>query len=138
MSPEFFNQNWHLFLALVIITLMLIWEFNKARVSGVEQVSALDMPRVMRDPSVIIDVCEPKEYKSGHISDAINIPLSSLAKQTAQLEKHKNKNLILTCRHGNRSITAGRQLHKQGFEKLYSLSGGIMAWEKENLPVIRG
>lgn len=138
MTSEFFNQNWHLFLALFVITLLLIWEFSKARVSGVEQISALNLPRVMREPSIIVDVCELKEYKSSHITDAINVPLSSFDKQVGQLEKHKNKNLILTCRHGNRSISAARKLHKLGFEKLYSLSGGIMAWEKENLPMTRG
>lgn len=41
----------------------------------------------------------------------------------------------MTCRSGNRSLRAAVVLRKHGFEKVYSLAGGLGAWQRDNLPL---
>ena len=103
---------------------------------NINMISVNDAPRLMgHDNAVLVDVREEKEYKAGHIPDAINVPLSGLSKNINKLEKYKNKPLILSCRTHNRSLRAAALLSRQGFEDLKVLHGGFMAWQKENLPI---
>jgi len=134
---EFASRNWELFLLLVVIIGLLGWDIVRRQMSGVRSVSALQLPQLTRDPTLLLDISEPGEYKKGHIPNSINVPLKKL-KDDKNLEKHKNKNVVVICRAGNRSVSAGRYLMKNGFENVYSLSGGMMAWGKEKLPVEKG
>jgi rhodanese-related sulfurtransferase len=82
-----------------------------------------------------MDVCEPTEYREGHIPNSLNVPLSGLAGQAAGLHKYKARPVILSCRSGNRSVRAAITLRKLGFEKVFSLGGGLHGWQRDNLPV---
>lgn len=138
MFTDFVIQNWYLFAALVVILGLLIAEPLLKRASGVKSVSVFEMPRLTRDKSIVVDVSDPADYKKAHIPEAVNMPAKSLTKDPKPIEKHKNKNVILVCRMGSKSPTVGKQLMRNGFDKVYVLSGGMAAWEKENLPVKRG
>jgi len=80
-------------------------------------------------------VREPSETTGGKIAKAIQIPVSGLGKRVGELEKHKNKTLLVYCKSGARAGIACKELGKQGFEKVYSLNGGIMAWQDAHLPI---
>jgi len=138
MSLEFIANNWYLFAALVAVLGLLLLEPIRQHASGLKKVSPLEMPQVTRNGGVIVDVSEPGDYKKGHIPNAINMTLKTMQSGLGKLEKQKNKTVIVICRSGNRSTPAARFLIKSGFEKTYVLSGGMMAWEKENLPVVKG
>jgi len=86
---------------------------------------------------VLLDVREPGETAVGKISKAIQIPVGSVGQRVGELDKHKNKNVIVYCKTGARSGLACRELTKAGFEKVYSLSGGITAWQEAHLPISR-
>lgn len=88
--------------------------------------------------SLVLDVREDSEYQSGHIKDSIHIPMGALASRVGELEKYKNKNVILGCRSGSRSGRACSILKKHGFEKVHNLRGGVLAWENDNLPMQKG
>lgn len=138
MFTEFVVENWYLFAALVAILGMLAAEPLLKRASGVKSVSVFEMPQLTREKSMVVDVSDPADYKKAHIPESINMPAKTLSKDLKPIEKHKNKNVILVCRMGNKSHSVAKQLIKSGFEKVYVLSGGMSAWEKENLPVKRG
>lgn len=89
------------------------------------------------DEVVLLDVREPAETTAGKISKAIQIPVGSVGKRIGELDKHKNKNVIVYCKNGSRSALACSELNKAGFEKVHSLSGGIMAWQDAHLPISR-
>ena len=132
---QFVINNWYLFLALFVVLGMLIIPPLRQRMSGVKNLSPADAVQVInRQAGTVIDVREPAEYKTGHIPNALNIPMSSLSAHTKQLAKHKDRPLVLACRSGNRSVTAAMMLRKQGFAQVYSLGGGMTAWERDNLP----
>lgn len=138
MFTEFVIENWYLFAALVVILGLLAAEPLLKQASGVKSVSVFEMPQLTREKSIVVDVSEPGDFKKAHIPDSVNMPAKSLASDPKPIEKHKNKNVILVCRMGNKSQSVAKQLIRSGFEKVYVLSGGMAAWEKENLPVKRG
>ncbi len=85
---------------------------------------------------IILDVRTPMEYKQdGHIPNSILIPVQELPKNVNQLEKFKNKKILVYCRSGNRSSVASRFLEQVGFKKVYNLKSGIMEWKRLNLPI---
>ncbi len=84
---------------------------------------------------VVIDVREPWEYNEGHIPNVKLIPLGTLPDRMNEIPR--DKTVILTCRSGNRSGQAFRFLREQGFDNVHNMEGGILAWEKQGLPVER-
>lgn len=88
-----------------------------------------------REAAVFLDIRDEAEYKSGHIPEAIHIPLKQLPDRVAELNRFKTGPVIAYCRSGTRTGAAGGALKKHGFETVYNLDGGITAWQKANLPV---
>lgn len=133
---QFVLNNWHLFLMLGVILGLLVARPIKLALYGIKTVAPLEAVHLVnREDAVIVDVCDANEYREGHIANALNLPLSNLAGRINELTKHRSKPLIVSCRSGNRSIAGAVILRKQGFEKVYSLAGGLTAWQQGNLPV---
>jgi rhodanese-related sulfurtransferase len=92
---------------------------------------------INHDDAVVVDVRPMADFTQGHIVNALNMPINGFAKEIGRLEKHKRKPLIVGCRSGNQSQLACRQLRKAGFEQVYNLRGGMMAWQSANLPMTK-
>ena len=75
---------------------------------------------------IILDVRQPEEYRSGHLPGAVFIPLPDLINKVGGLDHAKP--IIAYCRSGNRSRAAAAFLLSDGFSKVYSMDGGITAW----------
>ena len=88
-----------------------------------------------REDALVLDVRETGEWSSGHISGARHITLAQLDKRFSELDKFKDKPIIVVCASGNRSSSACGQLKKHGFGKVYSLGGGISSWRDSSLPL---
>jgi len=88
-----------------------------------------------REDALVLNVRETGEWGAGHITGARHITLGQLDKRLSELEKFKEKPIIVVCATGNRSSSACGQLKKHGFGKVYSLGGGISAWRDASLPL---
>lgn len=80
----------------------------------------------------LIDVRTPQEYAEGAIDGAVNIDYFDqelFLKKISALDK--TKPVYLYCRSGNRSMKSARQLVSLGFEKVYDLAGGYLAWSSK-------
>ena len=77
------------------------------------------------DNITLLDVRTPKEFKSGHLRDAILIPLGRLKTNLNKLAPYKNKKILVYCRSGSRSVAASRILEKHGFTPL-NIKEGII------------
>jgi len=75
----------------------------------------------------IIDVRTLSEYNSGHVIDAINIPLDVVGNTVAEQFPNKDEKLYLYCRSGNRSAQAAKILVEKGYTNVYDF-GGIINW----------
>lgn len=133
---EFTGNHPFLILAFAGTLAALIYSEISRRLSGMLAIGAVEATQLSnRENAVFLDIREDREYKGGHIPDAIHIPLSQLSTRVSELGKNKGNPVIAYCRSGNRSNAAGGVLKKNGFENVYNLGGGIIAWQKANLPV---
>ena len=134
MILEFVSQNWYLFVMLAVIVLLL--SLNPG--GNAQKVSPLQLPKLQnRESAVVVDVCEAEAFKKGHIEQAINLPFDQINDKISKLNKHKNKPIIIACQNGTRSAKAVSILRGKEFKQLYILEGGLAAWKKENLPLVK-
>ena len=140
MDLDFIANNWHLFAALIVISTLIGIDTMRRGGAGANQVSAVQLPQLInQENAVVVDVCQPEEFRKGHIPAAINIPVDQIKEQLGQLEKFRKKDrpIVLSCRSGQRASRAATVLRKNEFKRVYTLSGGLAAWEKEYLPLER-
>ncbi|WP_205629831.1 rhodanese-like domain-containing protein [Dechloromonas denitrificans] len=137
MPMEFINQNILLISIVVISGLGLLWPMF-AR-SGKNEVNPAEATQLInREDAHIVDVREADEFAAGHLPEARNIPLAKLADRVSEIEKFKDKPLIVCCAAGMRSAKGCGELGKLGFSRVYSLAGGVDAWVGAGYPVKKG
>lgn len=98
--------------------------------SKVAPISTQELEKLLqKKDTVVIDVRTPGEFAQGHIPGArlINLYDTAFSEKIAQLDK--SKNYYINCRSGSRSAMACRKMQKLGFENVWNVSGGIMAWK---------
>jgi glyoxylase-like metal-dependent hydrolase (beta-lactamase superfamily II)/rhodanese-related sulfurtransferase len=112
-----------------------------AEVSSVEPIAPeVAAKRLASSPRpLVVDVREPEEFTGelGHIEGAILVPLDALEHRLPKLAGYVDRAVIVACRAGARSATAGAILRKAGFRHVENLSGGMLAWLAAGLPVQR-
>lgn len=116
--------------------LMLFWSMFGNRIRGIREVDCVAATQLINHKdALVLDVREESEYKSGHVLNSKLIPLGKLHERIGELEKYRDKPVVVMCRSGVRSANACAMLGKQGFAEVYNLAGGMIAWQKANLPV---
>jgi rhodanese-related sulfurtransferase len=136
---QFVQNNIWLVLAAVVSGLMFLWPSVAKRLSRTREVGPVEAVQLInRQDAAIVDVREPGEFKGGHIPNARNIPLGQIAERMKDLEKLKGKPVLVICASGNRSASACATLHQVGFEQVYSLAGGMGAWQQAGMPSEKG
>ena len=99
--------------------------------SNVPSISSEESQKVISDNNYrFLDVRTNGEYSDGHIPNSIHIPLQDIQLRISQIEKIKDKKIIVYCRSGARSSMASKTLLKEGFD-VSNLTGGIMSWKGE-------
>ena len=97
-----------------------------------QQISQEDAKEMMDTEEVIIlDVREQEEYDTGHIPDAVLLPVGSIDEDTAAaVIPQKDSAVLVYCRSGNRSKTAAAAPAELGYTNIYEF-GGIKTWPYE-------
>lgn len=113
----------------------LLWPFLQRRGQKVSLLQATQL--INQGKTVVVDVREPAEFAAGHLRDSRNIPLKELSTRTSELDKFKSKAVIVVCESGIRSAKATSQLKSAGFGEVYSLNGGLSAWQAQGLPTAK-
>jgi rhodanese-related sulfurtransferase len=86
--------------------------------------------------ALVIDVRTPQEYASGHIPEAINIPINELPQKIRQMKVSKDTTIVTMCDHGGRSSHAAVELHKMGYEVTSFCR--IDSWRKSGYKITKG
>lgn len=133
---EFVINNYLLVAAFVLLLVLFIRNETKRGGNAVTAQQLVDM--VNRQDAVVLDIRDKKEFQSGHIVDALNIPYSALDSRLDELKKYRDRPIVVACKMGTNASAAGALLRKQGFEHVSRLSGGIAEWRNQNLPVVKG
>lgn len=87
-------------------------------------------------PPLVIDVRTHKEFAQGHIIGAVNVPITELKSRLDSLELQKDHPVVAVCRSAHRSIPAVRLFKRSGIENSCQLQGGMLAWEKADMPTV--
>jgi rhodanese-related sulfurtransferase len=91
-----------------------------------------------KDPDlVVLDVRTPAEFAAGHVPGARNVSHDLLSSRLAELAPLRDKQVVLYCRSGRRTLLAADVLHAAGFTRLAHLEGDYLAWEAEHRPIER-
>ena len=131
---QFLAQQWILVAALATtLTMLMLHESRKAgpALSINEAVQLIN-----GDGGIFLDIREAADYARGHITDAVHIPAAALPKRSNELEKYRDKPVVVVCKMGQAAGPATKSLRAQGFSRAQKLSGGMMEWDAQKLPVV--
>lgn len=131
---EFLAQQWILAGALLAVIIMLVLHETRKSGTAVSPQQAINL--VNSQQGVFLDLRPAADFKQGHIVDALHIPSTKLEERIAELEKFRDKPIILVCKMGQQSGAAGKQLRANNFEQIYKMRGGMMEWSNLQLPTV--
>ena len=93
----------------------------------------------------LLDVREPSEYEEARIDSTVLLPQGAItanngvyAAAKEDLLSNKDKEVIVVCRSGMRSLMAGQTLTKMGFSNVKSLKSGVIGWANSGFPISSG
>ena len=119
----------------VLLATIFCLPFGKDKNSAITQ-EEFQVVLEKKTPIQIIDVRTESEFKSGHIANSVNVPISEIeknsdtAKQILGLEK--NMNTVIVCSAGGmRSQSGQKLLAEKGFQNVRYLEGGVLAFQKK-------
>lgn len=132
---EFFKQNVLLIGLAVGSGIALLLPLLSRSAAGVTVLSVTEAVMLMsRKSALVLDVREQDEFVQGHLQGARNIPLSQLDARIKELEKFREKPVLLVCQRGSRATRAAKLLKAQNFTGLNVLKGGMQAWLEAKMP----
>ena len=107
---------------------------EKTVFTSITPAKAHEMLSIRKD-ILFVDVRSDEEVAEAAIEGTQPIPMGRILLGHSVLPK--DKPILLVCAVGGRSYGVGRYLAQQGYPEVYNLRGGIVAWEKAGLPVIK-
>jgi glyoxylase-like metal-dependent hydrolase (beta-lactamase superfamily II)/rhodanese-related sulfurtransferase len=112
---------------------------QKGQATSLEMISPRDTLSLLKqDPNAkIMDVRSAFEFSQMHIEPSVNIPIDMLSAKINELSQSKQSYLVL-CHTGNRAAMAADMLMQSGIHTVKVIEGGIVRWQNEKLPVIKG
>jgi rhodanese-related sulfurtransferase len=135
---QFVANHWILWSAFVLLIIVILFEEIRGRVQGVPRLQPLELTRLInREDATIIDVRDTNAFAKGHILGSINIPHTVIDANLEKLKKYQQKPIVIVGSHGQTGPQEGVKLKHNGFEEVYFLSGGIVAWQEAGLPLTR-
>jgi rhodanese-related sulfurtransferase len=134
MTMKFITENIFLIAIAFVSGAMLVWPLVR-RGAGGASVGTLEATMLINSKdAIVLDVRTPAEFAQSHILNSRNIPLDEIEARVKELERFKEKPVIVSCATGNRSGSAAAVLRKHGFTNVVNLAGGIAAWQQAGLP----
>ena len=132
---EFSINHWDMVLALLATLAMLIWTERRKAAPSVTPQQATVMGN--SDDALMLDIRSAADYKSGRVLNSTNIPFAELSKRLDDLKKYRYKPVVLICKTGQTAGSAANMLRKDGYSKVYRMTGGMVEWTNQGLPLVR-
>src|ERR687885_1411907 len=101
---------------------------------SVEEVEAR---RKRGDDFILLDVREKDEVRAGYIAGAVTIPRGFLEFQAAGHIPNTDRDVVVYCAGGARSLLAAKVLRSMGYDRVSSMAGGITRWRDAGYAVVR-
>jgi len=134
---EFAGNHPYLVGALLGLAVLVVVTEIRAR-SGGADVAPGDAVRLINNGATVVDIRPPERYAGGHIIGAVNIPGEEIGTRADEVAKRKDRPVVVCGETGADAARAAAILRKANYPNVVRLQGGIIAWERENLPLERG
>lgn len=112
----------------------------------VEELFPWDLEQLLSENEdlLLLDVREPYEFQAMHIQNSLNVPRGVLESASEydyeetepELVNARDRNVIVICRSGNRSVLAAHTLQQLGYRKVSSLKTGLKGWNDYEQPLV--
>jgi len=109
------------------------WVLSGQRVGFLPQISIHALKHVLEkyENHTLIDVRTNEEWDEGHITDAFHLQIHDILEEGLEVYAEKDAHISVICRSGYRSNIAASFLKSKGYTHVYSVIGGMLAWQKE-------
>ena len=95
---------------------------------------------------LLVDIREPYEYAAMHIAGSLNVPRGILElacdwgyeETVPELAAARDREIVLICRSGNRTILAAEVMQRMGYRSVRSLQTGLRGWSDYEQPLVTG
>jgi phage shock protein E len=101
----------------IVVGIILVFYWLRRR----GQISEQDARTHLKNGGLLVDVRTPAEFNSGHLPDAINVPLDQIEMKLPPRVKDKNQAILLHCQSGMRSGMAMKTLKSLGHANVFNL-----------------
>ncbi len=137
---QFVSRHPVLSIAWIALLVAVLFTTFKGLASKVKVITRGEATRLInKEDAVVVDLRQRDDFRKGHIAGSINLlPAEVKANNVGELDKHKNKPVIVTDGSGMQAQESANALIKAGFEQVFVLKEGIAGWSGENLPLVRG
>lgn len=131
---EFVSTHWVLSSLWVFFFVALVFylQSKSGKALDVHQATQL----INREKGVVLDIRDKKTFAKGHIVDAINVPMARLKEGAPELNRYKERPILVVCNLGNQSGEAVNVLKQQGFSQAIRMRGGVTEWRSQGLPLV--
>jgi rhodanese-related sulfurtransferase len=133
---EFSGNHPIIVLGLMASFFLLVFTEIRRKRQGLTDLGPLDAVRLINNDAIVVDVRNPESYAKGHIVNARNIPADQLERE--RLGDAEEQPVLVVDDNGPGAGRAAAKLRSAGLEKVFSLRGGLAAWQQENLPLVTG
>ncbi|GAB2580678.1 rhodanese-like domain-containing protein [Dyella jejuensis] len=125
-----------LFVALVvalIVTQLMVWlrKYQELSPAGLTQL-------INRDNPLLVDLSAIADFEKMHVPGARHVAMSQFDPESKELAKARELPVVVMDKDGRNSDKAAQRLIKAGFTRVYTLGGGVLAWQQAQLPVAKG
>lgn len=109
------RTEWKIGLAVLLVWFVVRFFLNRDPAAG-------QIPALMKDGALVVDVRTAAEFAGGHIEGAVNIPYSIVASGIQEYQTDKSRPVIVYCHSGARAGVAKKLLHDAGYTNV--INGG--------------
>ncbi len=132
---EFAGGHPWLVAAAVIMTIMVIGYEIRLRSRGFNEIGPADAVRLINQGAIVLDTRSREQFDAGHIINSEHLAPDMIDQGIERLRKRRQTALITCCDSGMASSRIAARLHRDGFDQVFNLRGGLTAWRQENLPL---
>ena len=120
----------------VISGILLLWPLITQQ--GIKEIDTrVAIQLINHQDALVLDVRDDSEYAAGHLPNSKHIPSEKIEERWIEIQKFKEKPIVVIYRGGIRSNQASLILKKNGFAQVFNLMGGIDTWKRASLPIVK-
>lgn len=137
--PQFLGNHLMLALALVALVIALLVTQVMVLMRKYKELTPAGLTQLInRDSPLLIDLSAIADFEKMHVPGAKHVAMSQFDPENKDLAKARELPVVVMDKDGRNSDGAAQRLIKAGFTRVYTLAGGVLAWQQAQLPVAKG